>query len=78
VDRTFHFQIGCWFRIGGLEGNLSSHIQLTVIKNQNMLLPIFNDFTVLNRVREKTERPLFTQMGSPASHQEISSFFFLT
>lgn len=51
AERTFHFQIGCGFSIGSLEGDLACHIQLAVIKDQNMLLPIFNDLTVLFGVR---------------------------
>lgn len=49
TERTFHFQISCRFSIGSLEGNLPSHIQLAVIKNQDMFLPVLDDFTVLGR-----------------------------
>ena len=46
-----YLKIGCGFSIGSLEGDLACHVQPAVIKDQNMLLPIFNDLTVLFGVR---------------------------
>lgn len=73
VEHTFHFQIGCRFSIGSLEGNLPGHIQLAVIKNQDVFLPVLDDFTVLGRVIIDS---VFTYTGLPASHHGITLWLF--